>query len=198
MVVSLMYLAPVEFFALLAQGKPVALEQHERFVKQSYRNRCRILTANGPMDLSIPVEKPGPYTFYKDIRIAEHDNWQQQHWRSITSAYNSSPFLEYYQDDLRPFYEKKWKFLWDFNWQMQEVVLSMLDLEPDMMLTQTYETGLDPDYRELIHPKKEQLDMGLSPYYQVFTSKFGFTPGLSVLDLLLNMGNESILILKNH
>lgn len=198
MVVSLMYLAPVEYFALLAQGKPVGLEQHERFVKQSYRNRCRILTANGPMDLSIPVEKQGPRTLYKDIRIAEHDNWQQQHWRSITSAYNSSPFLEYYQDDLRPFYEKKWDFLWDFNWQMQEVVLSLLDLEPDIFLTEYYETGLNPDYRELIHPKKEQLDLVLSSYYQVFASKFGFTSGLSVLDLLLNMGNESILVLKNH
>lgn len=198
MVVSLMYLAPVEYFALLAQGKPVGVEQHERFVKQSYRNRCRILTANGPMDLSIPVEKPGPHTLYRDIRIAEHDNWQQQHWRSITSAYNSSPFLEYYQDDLRPFYEKKWDFLWDFNWQMQEVVLSLLDLESDIFLTEAYETGLNPDYRELIHPKKDQLDLGLSTYYQVFASKFGFTSGLSVLDLLLNMGNESILVLKNH
>ena len=198
MVVSLLYLAPVEYYALLAQGKPVGLEQHERFVKQSYRNRCRILTANGPMDLSIPVEKQGLSTLYRDIRIAEHDNWQQQHWRSITSAYNSSPFLEYYQDDLRPFYEKKWEFLWDFNWQMQEVVLSLLDLEPDIFLTEAYETGLNPDYRELIHPKKQELDFGLQPYYQVFAPKFGFTSGLSILDLLLNMGNESILVLKNH
>ena len=161
MVVSLSYLGPVSYYALLAQDEKVMLEQHERYVKQTYRNRCRILTANGPMDLSIPVEKHGPHTLYKDIRIASHDNWQQQHWRSILSAYNSSPFLEYYQDDFHPFYEKKWDFLWDFNFALQEVVLSLLDLQPDIQLTDSYaETGPD-DFRDVIHPKKSLPDLGL-------------------------------------
>jgi len=192
---SLFYLPPVEYFKLLNQADTVLLEQCEFYNKQTYRNRCRISTSNGIADLTIPVDKSGK-ELVRDIRISEHTDWQTLHWRTIETAYNSSPFFEYYSDDFRPFYEKKWVFLWDFNFQLLQKVMELLDIEKEIQLTEKYELQTHDvfDVRELIHPKKNQL-IEIPPYYQVFGQKFGFQKGLSVLDLLFNMGNESQLIL---
>ena len=118
------YLAPVEYYAVLAAAETVYLEHCDYYVKQTYRNRCHIAAANGVMALSIPVEKATKEKILtRDIRISDHSDWQTQHWRSIESAYNSTPFFEYYKDDLLPFYEKKWTFLYDFNLEIQRKVL---------------------------------------------------------------------------
>ena len=195
---STAYLAPVEYFQYLKTVGKVCIEQHEYYQKQSYRSRCRIATANGIMDLSIPVEKRN-HTLIRDIRISEHSNWQTQHWRSIEAAYNSSPFFEYYADDFRPFFEKKWLFLWDFNMELLHKTLELLDIETEILLTETYEpqTGEETlDLREIIHPKKE-ASIPLKSYYQVFATKFGFIPNMSIIDLLFNMGNESQLVIAH-
>lgn len=195
---STAYLAPVEYFQYLKTAGKVCIEQHEYYQKQTYRSRCRIATANGIMDLSIPVEKRN-HTLIRDIRISEHSDWQTQHWRSIEAAYNSSPFFEYYADDFRPFFEKKWLFLWDFNMELLHKTLELLDIETEILLTKTYEpqTGEETlDLREIIHPKKE-ASIPLKSYYQVFATKFGFIPNMSIIDLLFNMGNESQLVIAH-
>jgi hypothetical protein len=193
------YLAPVEYYSAMAKADTVFLEHYEFYEKQSYRNRCNIAGANGQLALTIPVEKSkGLRMLTRDVRISEHSDWQLQHWRSIESAYNSTPFFEYYKDDLIPFYEKNWTFLWDFNAEIQAKMLELLDLQVDFQLTKEYKVDFDEnvlDVRNNIHPKKE-ADLGsFKTYYQVFEQRFGFIPNLSSIDLLFNMGNESILIL---
>lgn len=195
---STAYLAPVEYVTVLLYAKKAILEQNENYQKQSYRNRCRIATSNGVMDLNIPVIKDGGNSV-RDVRISGHNNWQIQHWRSIETAYNSSPFFEFYSDDLRPFYEKKWVFLWDFNYELQQSICKLLETEHELTLSAGYEafpSGGIIDLRNSIHPKKKSLTE-ITPYYQVFEQKFGFISNLSILDLLFNMGNEAQLVLKN-
>lgn len=193
------YLAPVEYYSALAKADTVFLEHCEFYEKQSYRNRCNIAGANGQLALTIPVEKSkGARMLTRDVRISEHSDWQLQHWRSIESAYNSTPFFEYYKDDLLPFYEQDWTFLWDFNIEIQAKMLELLDLQVDIQLTKEYKVDFDEnvlDARNSIHPKKETDTGSLKNYYQVFEQRFGFIPNLSIIDLLFNMGNESILVL---
>jgi hypothetical protein len=193
------YLAPVEYYSAMAKADTVFLEHCEFYEKQSYRNRCNIAGANGQLALTIPVEKSkGSRMLTRDVRISEHSDWQLQHWRSIESAYNSTPFFEYYKDDLIPFYEKNWTFLWDFNTEIQTKMLELLDLQVDVQLTKEYKVDFDEnvqDVRNSIHPKKETEVGSFKTYYQVFEQRFGFIPNLSSIDLLFNMGNESILIL---
>ena len=194
---STAYLAPIEYYVVLANSERILLEQHEYYQKQSYRNRCRIATANGIMDLSIPVDSAGK-TPIRDLRISDHNNWQTHHWRSIETAYNSSPFFEYYADDFRPFFEKKWLFLWDFNLALFNKTLELLDIETKIELTEQYKPETSDNFLDLraaIHPKKE-ISLLLKPYYQVFETKFGFMPNMSIIDLLFNMDNEAQLILK--
>lgn len=199
---STAYLAPIAYYKILANAEEVFLEQQESYVKQTYRNRCTIATANGLMNLTIPIEKSefGKNNI-RDVKIADFKNWQQQHWRSIEAAYNSSPFFEYYVDDLVPFYEKNQQFLWDFNLELQSVILELMDIDVNLFLTADYQhqfTDDTIDLRHRISPKGSPYIANLKPYYQVFEHKLGFQANLSIIDLLFNMGNESILILKDH
>ena len=190
------YLAPVEYYSEMAKADSVFIESYDYYLKQTYRNRCLIAAANGQMALSIPVEKvSGEKVLTRDVRISDHNGWQLNHWRSIESAYNSTPFFEYYKDDLLPFYEKKWTFLVDFNREMQATILELLNLDIEIKQTTEYKNELDDsflDLREAIHPKKEDQPINYKPYYQVFDQRYGFQPNLSIIDLLFNMGNESI------
>lgn len=195
---STAYLAPIEYYFLVNNASEIVLEQHELYEKQSFRNRCKILTANGVMDLSIPIDKTEK-KLIRDILIAEHNKWQTNHWRAITSAYNSSAFFEYYIDDMYPFYEKKWKYLWDFNLAFQLKLMELFEIDTAISFTQNYQKQYDNnfDFRNLIHPKKASIHTS-KPYYQVFDQKFGFNANLSCIDLLFNMGPESIIILTSH
>lgn len=196
---STAYLAPVEYYMQMYLRPHVIIEKQDNYVKQTYRNRCTIVTANGLQVLSIPVVKPDTLKcLTKDIRIADHGNWRHLHWNAIISAYNSTPFFEYYEDGFRPFYEKKFEFLFDFNEQLREKVCSLLDIEPSVTYSLCYkpEAGFNEiDLRESIHPKKPFLSAEFKPYYQVFDTRFGFQPNLSIIDLLFNMGPESVLYL---
>lgn len=200
------YLAPVEYYTKFLTEKTVFIEKHENYLKQSYRNRCTILSANGAIPLSIPVKHTsGEKTLIKDIRIADHGNWQHMHWNAIVSAYSSTPYFEYYQDDFAPFYHKKYSFLFDYNEELRILINKLLGIEKQNILyTELYKTDLekyDLDFREIIHPKKDYrlLDLEFFPqkYYQVFNQKFSFVENMSIIDLLFNMGNESILVLMN-
>lgn len=197
------YLGNLLYYTHLIQDNSI-IDVHSHYAKQTYTNRCTILSTNGPQDLTIPVVKPKDKTPIKDIRISTHDNWQQLHWRTIQSAYNSTPFFEYFCDDYAPFYEKKWDFLLDFNLEIQQKTLELLNfINIPITLSDSY---IEPqnfntkDLREVINPKKFDVSLynNLStPYYQIFDSKFGFTPNLSIIDLLFNMGSESRIYLKN-
>ncbi len=200
------YFAPIQWFQKLNRYDVCWIEQHDNFVKQTYRNRCVIATANGVQTLSIPVEKFDDVKCeMHDVCISDHDNWRHQHWNALQSAYGESPFFEYYQDDIRPFYEKKWKFLFDFNMGITHKMCELLDIQPDIRSTdefipmgKTDEAALPyADFREVIRPKRPLVDIEFvsKPYYQVYEHKIGFQANLSILDLLFNMGNEAIFYL---
>ena len=193
------YAGNIQYYSLFAHYKEVQLERYAHYVKQTYRNRCQILTANGVMNLTIPVEKvSGEKMLDKDVRISSTD-WQRVHWNAIESAYNNSPFFLYYEDDIRPMYEKKFDFLLDFNLQLQEILVSLLGLQTEFKLTENYIDSHEFDLREVLSPKyKGELpNFNSMPYYQVFKEKYGFVENLSIFDLLFNMGNESVLILRD-
>jgi hypothetical protein len=198
------YLAPVAYYAKMYQYNKVRVERFDHYMKQTYRNRCVIAAADGPLALTIPTEKADdPKCLMRDVRISDHGNWRHIHWNALVAAYRHSPFFEYYADDFRPFYERKIEFLWDFNEQLRQTVCSLLDLHPTVLPTDEYRAQLQPDeadYRELIHPKRPFAELDASyheaPYYQVFKDKHGFLPGLSIIDLLFNMGPEGLLVLS--
>lgn len=129
------------------------------------------------------------------MRISKHSDWQTLHWRAIMTAYNSTPFFEYYEDDLRPFYEKEWQFLFDFNNEIQQKIIELLDINTNICFTTDYKHEYTDaiDLRNSISPRQQQnnSDFEAKPYYQVFDQKFGFLPNLSIIDLLFNMGNEA-------
>ncbi len=197
---STAYLAPVEYYTFLAQQGKVFIESFGHYLKQTYANRCVIASANGLQTLSIPVERPPTLKcLIKDIRIADHGNWRHLHWNAIVSAYNSTPFFEYYEDDFRSFYEKKIAFLFDFNEALRALICRLIDIEPKISYTTSYKIDFlenERDFREAIHPKKVPVLSNFKEYYQVFQNRSGFQPNLSIIDLLFNMGPESILFLQ--
>ncbi|MFW6275534.1 MAG: WbqC family protein [bacterium] len=192
--------APVEYFALI-NAVPVEIEKYSNYVRQTYRNRYIILGANRPLTLSVPVEKvKGKKIKDSDIKIAYHTQWQNNHWHSIVSAYNSSPFFQFYRDDIEPFFSKKYKFLFDFNIEITNLMIDLLDVDANITFTGEYRTftgNKENDMREVIHPKKNNSPF-FKPftYKQVFDDRHGFVPNLSILDLLFNKGPESQFVLK--
>ena len=186
------YFGPVQWYQKLYRADSVIIDADETFMKQSFRNRCYIAAANGVQALTVPIEKA---RLTRDVRISDHGDWRRIHWNAITSAYGESPFFEYYQDDLRPFYERHWDFLFDFNEAIRQVVCDLIDIHPSLSVVRGYEGTTD--YRTAINPKHPgpDTDFQPKPYYQVYAARYGFQPNLSVLDLLLNMGPESIFYL---
>lgn len=208
------YFGPVQWYQKLYRYDKVQVEACDNFIKQTYRNRCVIAAANGLQALTVPVERtadgnldgsgaqPGK-CLMKDVRISDHGNWRHLHWNALMSAYGESPFFEFYADDIRPFFERKWTFLYDFNAEICAKMCELIGLEPVIEPTTEYLPADSPalagihDYRDAIRPKHPAEDGTFTPrrYYQVYERKYGFSPNLSILDLLFNMGNESLLYL---
>lgn len=142
------YFGPVQWYQKLNRCGKVLLEQHEHFVKQTYRNRCVIASANGPQTLSVPIEKyEGAKCAMKDIRISDHGNWRHIHWNALLSAYGESPFFEYLADDIRPFFERRWDYLFDFNLEITYKMCELLDIEANVEATEGYAAPLQPSRR---------------------------------------------------
>jgi len=199
---STAYFAPVRYFSKLAAYPEIYIEQYENFIKQTYRNRTVILGANGSISLIVPVEKGRQQKIkIKDLRIAYDEEWQRNHWRTIFSAYNSSPFFEYYADDIEIFFRKKHTFLFDFNQRISETILEILEIPVSLNLTEDFEQIPENclNFREQISPKTHLIHPDphfiAQSYTQVFAEKFGFVPDLSILDLLFNEGPSTHSIL---
>ena len=131
------YFGPIQWYQKLNRYDECLIERHESFIKQTYRNRMLIPTTNGPLALTIPTNHDISLSM-KDIRISDHANWRHVHWNALLSAYGESPFFEYYQDDIRPFYEKKYEFLFDFNMEITEKMIELLDIRPKISITNEY------------------------------------------------------------
>jgi len=201
---STAYFAPVHFYTRFLHHSTVYLEQFENFSKQTYRNRCVISGGNGLISLVVPVVKGrGPKILIRDLQISYDTEWQRNHWQTIVSAYNSSPYFEYYEDELLPFFQNKEKFLLDYNLKIHETICDFLEIANHFVLTDDFEKvpAGTLNLREAISPKnKKQADPVYQPqnYTQVFNEKFDFLPDLSILDLLFNEGpNSHTILLKS-
>ncbi len=169
----------------------VLLEAHEHYEKQSYRNRCEILTSNGKLSLSIPLKKKSDKELVSQKEISYAENWQINHWRTITSAYKNSPYFEYFEDEFKVFYTDRFELLFDYNLQLIQLVLKLLKIKKEIKITSEFnQTFSGIDLRTKIHPKNTEEITGVptSPYHQVFSDKFGFIKNLSIIDLLFNEG----------
>lgn len=196
------YFGPIQWYQKLHR-MPCIIEQHDHFVKQTYRNRCVIATSNGTQTLTVPIERyDGTKCPMRDIRISDHGNWRHLHWNALVSAYGETPFFEFYADDLRPFFEKRHTFLFDLNLDIMHTMCQLLDVRPQVTLSEQYivlpsEDDAVVDFREAIRPKHPlpDADFNPTPYYQVRAQRHGFLPNLSILDLLFNEGPEGIFYL---
>ena len=204
---SALYMPPVQWFQKLHRYRKCVIDTGEHFVKQTYRNRCLIAAANGIQALTVPTESSqGSKTAMHDTRISDHGQWRHLHWNALVSAYGESPFFIYYADDLRPFFEKRYVNLADFNIALIRTLCTLLDVRTDISVSTDYadaaalaaSTGTPvADFREAIRPKNPLPDEGFAPrpYYQVYAARHGFLPNMSVIDLLFNEGPEGILYL---
>ncbi len=198
---STAYLPTVEYFYHLNKYQIIYIDIFENYIKQTYRNRCYINAANGKLLLSIPVIKTsGNHTKVKDIEIDHSQPWQKIHWRSIESAYNSSPFFLYFRDEIEPFYIKKYKFLIDLNTELLHTLLKLCEISTEIKFTETYieSNKVFPDFRHSISPKNNNCTISsFLKYTQVFSNKYDFIPNLSILDLLFNEGKMTVEYLKS-
>jgi len=203
-VLSTAYLPPIQYFAKLLAYDVVYIESAENYAKQSYRNRCTILSANGPLNLSVPAVKSlGNHTPITKVGIDNSSEWQKNHWRAVESAYRSSPFFDFGADLLFPFYTQRFENLFELNMELLKVLLGFIGVVVDVRFTTTYFTSYPEEYhdcRYFIHPKrsfKADDHMVWVEYYQVFSDRFGFVPNLSVIDLIFNEGLGATSILKS-
>lgn len=199
MLLTTAYFPPVEYFSILARYSVVYLEAHEKYRKQSWRNRCRILTANGPMDLNFPIVHDGS-SLIRDMKVDWSTPWLHKTEYAIDSAYYSSPFFEYYRDELFGILDAKPETLWEMNLGIIGFFCRKIGINPEIRETGSFVVPAaacsrgeseQQDRRYSIHPKMAS-DYVATPYWQVFRDKFGFVGGLSVMDLLFNEGPESL------
>jgi len=172
------------------------LEQFEHFPKQTYRNRTNIYAANGKLSLIIPTQHKGKQAM-KDVGISYAEDWQKQHWKSIASAYQASPYFEYYELKLTKIFNSQPKTLFELNLKCLEIVLDILKTEKEFSLSSDYESlPAEEDFRSKFSAKVESEEV-FPEYYQTFSDKDGFIKNLSVLDLICNLGPESRAYINN-
>lgn len=191
------YIPPISWFSVFLDPETeILFEQFENFPKQTYRNRTNIYGANGKLSLIIPIAHNGNRTF-KDIEISYREDWRNLHWKSIKTAYQSSPYFEFYEDKLRKIYDLKEKHVLDFNLKALEVIQQILKTGKAYSLNNEYiKIPEEISFREKFsakHPSEFEMD----EYYQTFSDKSGFLEDLSILDLICNKGPESMTYIKN-
>ncbi len=182
---------PISYFKIFFSEKNVFIENDDSYIKQTYRNRCNIYSANGKISLIIPVEASNNINI-KDVKIAYNQKWQKEHWRAIESAYNKSAFFLYYRDKFETFYKSpKYKYLIDFNTAILSELLIIFQKPTIIEFTDKFikEYQSAKDLRIKIHPKSNPISK-TSEYFQVFDSTHKFLPDLSIIDYLFNLGNS--------
>lgn len=194
------YAAPLAYWVPIAKGAHIVWEIHDHYEKQTYRNRTYIHAANGKQLLSIPIKHLGHegHQRYSDVEIANEFAWQKQHWKSIQTAYRSSPFFEYYEDDISPLYLKPYEKLMDFNTLVNRTIARLLDIPYPEETSQSFvkKSQIETDARSWANAKIP-LPIETPQYTQVFSDKNGFIPNLSIFDLLFNEGPQSVALLRS-
>jgi hypothetical protein len=202
-VFPLLHNGPVHYFARLVSHQTIVLEQHDHYIKQTYRNRCRVLGPNGILTLSIPVKRVrGMKNKYRDIRVDYDSHWNRIHWKSMEAGYASSPFFALMADELEPFYHKEYTFLFDLNLDLLNKILELLQVRISLCFSEDFkEITRESDPRQLFHPKIDTIkrDPAFSPvaYHQVFSREPRFHENLSILDLLFNEGPGALTVLRS-
>src|ERR1700683_4562398 len=196
------YFPPIILYNILNKNTNIVFEQCEYFQKISFRNRCILSGANGPINLSIPLELGRQQkTLIKEGRILANPDWQKRHWKSIVSCYNRSPWFEHYRSELGQLYKKRFGFLIDWDLACFEWTLSKLPIRVKIGFTDNYADNYDSskytDFRNKLLPKNYG-DYGIRRYNQVFQNRQGFVPNLSILDLLFCEGNQAVSFLESH
>jgi hypothetical protein len=192
-IVSTAYLPPIEYYSVISYADEVCIEKQENYLKQTYRNRCYILSAHGPQLLSVPVYLGSVHkTPIKDIRIDYSKRWQQVHLGAMKASYNASPYFEFYFENIEKIISKNHEFLFDLNMELLESVLEMLKIKITISPTADFEPVGNPenDFRYKISPKVKSHFI-CKEYYQVFNPDNRFVPGLSIIDLVFNLGPEA-------
>lgn len=194
------YFPSIATFCAIAQASHVKLETQDNFVKQTYRNRCFIYGANGRLLLNVPVVySQNNRQLYKAVPVFNDEKWQLQHWKSLESAYRTSPFFEFYEDELKPLFFETVTSLMDFNVKCLERLCECLQLDVPISFSSTYEKVPEGvlDLRPLVNAKREPIHQ-LAPYTQVFSPKHGYISNLSILDLLFNEGPNALNYLESQ
>ena len=201
MIIYPTYFASIIQYAALVNENKILFEVEDSYQKQTYRNRCYIYGANGRQLLTVPVIHSKNQRNYKtkDIRIDYSSDWQKLHIRSLQSAYRSSPFYEFYEDDVLVVFDKKHNYLLDLNLDVFRVVKECLELGISYRKTIEYQDSIfqEEDYRYLVNPKNDQK-YDLKKYTQVFDDKHGYISNLSILDLLFNEGPNALQYLEDN
>jgi hypothetical protein len=195
------YFPSISHFVAMAQSEKIVFEMEDNFQKQTNRNRTYIYSPNGIQLLNIPVKHSKQiHQKTKDVKIETDFDWQKQHFKSLEAAYRSSPFFEYFEDEIRPIFEKKHTFLMDLNFEAIDIVSKCLRMKFEYDATTEYFHEVDSntvlDFRTLANGKKD--DSKFEPYTQVFAEKHGFLNNLSILDLLFNEGRYALDYLKSQ
>jgi 3',5'-cyclic AMP phosphodiesterase CpdA len=193
-ILPVVYLGNIEYYSLLKNSEEVFFDLHGHYLKQNFRNRTEIYGANGKLNLIIPVEKHKNHTALQDIKISYDHFWQKQHWRSIASAYRSSPYFEFYEEELETVFMKHYTHLVEFNLALQNKILDLLSMSPIVSFSKEHHKEIEGfrDYRGYFTPKNKSLEVPKEPYNQVFEEKYGFLPNLFILDLLFNEGPNTV------
>lgn len=200
LLIELHHLPCLNYFSEILSANKVLIEQHESYQKQTYRNRCRILTANGVQTLTVPVQQANSKLPIRDVRIDDRQPWQRQHWGAIRVGYSKAPFFEHYQDFFQPFYERKYDFLFDYNWEILTICLKLLGVKTTVALTDCYLKAPDNEMfnarSTICYPKNGVFTDNYLP--KSYQQNFGveFAVNLSVIDLLFCQGPQAKYILQ--
>jgi len=199
-ILDVQYFPSIPYFTVIVSSEKVLFETHENFIKQSYRNRCRILTANGKEDLVIPLKKPQQHVPIQEIQIDNTQGWANKHWKTIQAAYGKSPWFYYFKNEIKDTLLSEKQYLLDFNLSILNICYSLLGIPINYEFTSQFLKILPPghlDLRSSIHPKKTLENLTFySPARYVQNFSNDFVESLSIIDLIFSEGPESLSIIK--